>query len=275
MKKILMVLLCGAMLAGCSRNGQSDIIVQTETTTAATEETLGEKENLTEETEQLTDSEKKITQENPYLGIEDQMKELYSDIESINSLEDLQDTDPVFTYSGSEEDVISGVTTDAISYAHIVFNGDAYFSVRGLYDDTSDLLVSAAEPYDGITLLFPNKEYTFDVTLIGQGDWTIEVYRLGTSSTDTFSGKGDFVTPIFKKTSNLYEVTVTSEKTIEEYSEESTYLRGWTDSGYELLVCTRPNGEFELLFDSGEEYAFFEIKSEDEWEIKPVGPRFY
>lgn len=178
------------------------------------------------------------------------------------TLADRQSDAPFFTYSGNGDDVVTGVATESLSYAHIVHNGDGHFAVKGHRGDRYDLLVNTTKPYDGITLIYSEEEYTFEVN--AKGDWTIELYEMGTSSSDSFSGSGDYVTPIFIKTSNVYEVTSSGDGHFA--------VKGWTNSGYELLVnTTDDNYSGKVLFNrNGEEYAFFEITASRDWEIKPV-----
>lgn len=177
------------------------------------------------------------------------------------ALEDMEG-EIYYNYSGSGDDVVTGLTSDnGYSVAHIKHNGTGYFSVKGHYDDSYDLLASTTDPYDGFTLIYPNKEYTFEVT--AKGEWEIEITSMGISSVDEFSGSGDFVTAIFAPTSETYEVS----------SSGTGYfaIKGWTDKGRDLLVSTTDddyNGK--VMFNNKGEYAFFEITAEREWEIKPV-----
>ncbi len=169
--------------------------------------------------------------------------------------------EPYYAYSGNGDDVISGVETDNFSYAHIVHDREGYFSVKGYYEDTYDLLVSTTDPYDGNTVIRPQEEYTFEVS--GEGDWSIEIYNIGLSSTDSFSGFGDYVSPMFTCTSNTYEITTSGEGYFS--------ISGWTDYGRDLLVSTTDEDySGKVLFRNEDGIAFFEIKGNREWEIKPV-----
>lgn len=193
-------------------------------------------------------------------------KEIQNEIESSSEqeqkeLEDIQESEPFFSYSGTGDDIVSDVKTELISYAHIIHEGGGYFSVKGHYGEDYDLLVNTTDSYEGATLIYPNKEYTFEVS--AKGDWTIELYKIGTSSTDSFSGRGDFVTPVFLKTSDIYEINTTGNGYFS--------VKGWNDSSYELLVnTTDENYSGKVMFKSNEDYAFFEISASREWEIKPV-----
>lgn len=143
-------------------------------------------------------------------------------------LEDFQETEPFFSYSGTGDDIVSGAKTESSSYAHIIHTGDGHFSVKGHYGNRYDLLVNTTKPYDGTTLILPNQEYKFEVS--ARGDWTIELYKIGTSSSDSFSGNGDCITPVFLKTSDVYEITTSGTGHFS--------IKGWGNNGYDLLVNT-------------------------------------
>lgn len=167
-----------------------------------------------------------------------------------------------YSYSGTGDDVVTGFTSDdEYCIAHIRHNGTGHFAVKGHYDDTYDLLVNTTDPYDGFTLIYPNKEYMFEVT--AKEEWEIEIISMGTSSVDSFSGSGDFVTPIFVSTSNAYEIKTNGGGHFA--------IKGWTDNDYDLLVnTTDENYSGKIMFENKGEYAFFEITASREWEIKPV-----
>ena len=179
------------------------------------------------------------------------------------SQEELQDfsySEPYYSYSGNGDDVVTGILSQNFSYAHIVHNGEGAFSVKGHYDDTYDLLVDTTTSYDGLTLIYPNKEYMFEVS--AEGDWMIELFTVGTSSNDAFSGSGDFVTPIFQGSSNVYEITSSGEGNF--------VIWGWTNSGRDLLVDTIDKDYSGKVVFKNNDLALFVIKSEREWSIKPV-----
>lgn len=178
------------------------------------------------------------------------------------SFEDVSDGKPLYSYNGSGDDIVSGfVSPEKLSYAYIKHSGDGHFAVKAHYDDSYDLLANTTEPYDGKTLIIPNKEYTFEVN--ARGDWSIEVYELGTSLMDTFKGYGDFVTPIFSGTSETYEISSTGSGHFS--------VKAWTDKGYDLLVnTTDDNYSGKVLLKGSSKGAFFEINSSREWSIKPV-----
>ena len=178
------------------------------------------------------------------------------------SLSDYQDEEPFFSYAGNGDDVIQNVYVESTAYAYVENYGERNFVVKSHYgDNESDLLINTIGPYNGTVLLLPVGSYTFEVN--SSGDWKMDLYNLGTSSTDSFSGSGDFVSPIFVRTSDVYEIS--------SFGSGHFAVKGWGNNGYELLVnTTEDNYSGKVLFDTDEKYAFFEITSEREWSINPV-----
>lgn len=205
----------------------------------------------------LIDADSNIDYTNDFL----KLKESISYKEPIKTgLADFSYPSPYFSYQGNGDDVVTGFECDGLSFAHIIHSGSGHFAVKAHHDNTYDLLVNTVNPYDGKTLLSVS-ENTFEVT--AKGDWSIDVYKMGTSSTDAFSGLGDYVTPIFQGTSNVYEIK----------SEGGGHfaVKGWTDRGYELLVNTvDENYSGKVMFKNNEGAAFFEITGERNWSIQPV-----
>lgn len=173
-----------------------------------------------------------------------------------------QNDEPYFVYNGSGDDVITGVFVNDTSYAHIVKKSDSgYFGVKGYYGDDYDLLVNTTSSYDGTTILVANQEYDFEVN--ATGDWTLEIYKHGYTDQKSFSGCSDFVTPIFYKSDNVYEVTSTG----------SGYfvVKGYSAEGRELLINTTADDySGKVMFSTDNGWAFFVVQTEREWSIKPV-----
>lgn len=177
-------------------------------------------------------------------------------------VEDVSNATPFFSYTGKGDDVVSAFTSPKkLSYAHIKHGGNGHFAVKAHHNDSYDLLVNTTNPYDGKTLIIPNKEYTFEVN--ARGDWSIDIYEIGNSLTDSFEGTGDFVTPFFYGTSETYEISSTGSGHFS--------VKGWTDKGYDLLVnTTDANYSGKVLLKGSSKGGFFEINSSREWSIKPV-----
>lgn len=259
-KRMIALLLCCMVLGGCGSQGvpQEDY-----------DRVVAERNELQRENERLQKNYDAAVEDLASLQASIAIEGIKSDVESEQipdekqvgeKLEDFQEPEPFFTYSGTGDDIVSGAKTESASYAHITHEKNGHFSVKGYYGDDSDLLINTTDSYDGTTLLFPNQEYRFEVS--AKGDWTIELYKIGTSSTDSFSGNGDCVTPIFLKTSDVYEITTNGGGHFS--------IKGWGNNDYKLLVnTTEENYSGKVMFNSKDDYAFFEIKANREWEIKP------
>lgn len=182
--------------------------------------------------------------------------------EKADSIQDYTFTDSFFTYSGTGDDVVTGLTVEYYSFLKVTHLGDKHFAIKAHYDDTYDLLVNTTDPYDGgCTLLYPNKEYTLEV--IASGSWNVEAFRIGTSSTDSFSGTGDVITPICRSTSNVYEIIADGD--------EHFAVKGYHEDGsYDLLVNTTDPYSGKVMFNGKDELCFFEITGTREFTIKPV-----
>lgn len=261
-KRFTAILLAAVMLGGCVSQGisQEDY-----------DKVIAERNELQEKVDRLQKKYDGILEKYSSLRASEDIEKAKSEKEKTGgsqskeekrqetNLQDFQ-TESFFTYSGTGDDIVSGVKTETLSYAHITHAKNGHFSVKGHYGDSYDLLVNTTDSYDGTTLLFPNQEYRFEIS--ARGDWTIELYKIGTSSTDSFSGNGDCVTPIFLKTSDVYEITTNGGGHFS--------IKGWGDMGYDLLVNTTDKDySGKVMFDNKEEYVFFEIKASREWEIKP------
>lgn len=259
-KRFAAILLAAVLLGGCGSQG----VPQEEY-----DKVVAERDELQEENERLQRNYDSVVEDLASLQASITMDEIKNEVEDKQTpeekqenekLEDFQELEPFFSYSGTGDDIVSGVKTESTSYVHIIHEKNGYFSVKGYYGDDSDLLVNTTDSYAGTTLLFPNQEYRFEVS--AKGDWTIELYKIGTSSTDSFSGNGDCVTPIFLKTSDVYEITTSGGGYFS--------VKGWGNRDYDLLVnTTDENYSGKVMFDSKDDYAFFEIKASREWEIKP------
>lgn len=176
------------------------------------------------------------------------------------TLEDKTYDDPVFSKSGSGDDVVTGCTTTDYSYLRVTGGGNGHFSVKSHYGSDYDLNVNTTKSYDGTTLLFPKREYSFEI--VSKGSWNIEVHRLGTSSTDKFSGSTDTVTPMCVATSNVYS--------IEAPGSGHFSVKGYYGNGdYDLLVNTTDSYSGKVMFNHKGDYCFFVVDSERDWSISP------
>lgn len=156
-------------LSGCGSD--ADFVTRSEY-----EQVVAERDEYREKYEGLlAENEENILDHETTETEKDQFTENVQD--DIGRLEDFEESDPYFEYSGSGDDVISGfISNEGYSFAKIIHNGDGHFSVKGYYDNSYDLLVNTVNYYEGSTLIYPEKEYTFEVK--AKGDWTIEIYNM-------------------------------------------------------------------------------------------------
>lgn len=172
-----------------------------------------------------------------------------------------EEGNPYFFYEGNGDDVVTGVMVDTTSCAHIKNSGTGYFAVKGYYGNEKELLVNTTKAYDGEVLLAGGFEYDFEVN--AKGEWTIEICEQASTTAQSFSGNSDFVTPVFFKTDNVYEVTTVGDGHFA--------VKGWSLDGYDLLVnTTEKDYSGKIMFNTDKPYAFFQINAEREWSIKPA-----
>lgn len=189
-------------------------------------------------------------------------KENEKENETVDTLDDLNPTEPFFEYTGNGDDVVTGLTTETISVLKTTHDGDGHFSVKAHYEDTYDLLVNTTDPYiGGCTLLFPEREYTLEVS--AKGEWNVQAFVIGTTSAFSFSGSGDFVTPMFVSSSDVYEITAEGDGHFS--------VRGYYEDGsYDLLVNTTESYSGKVMFKNKGKLSFFEITGERDFVITPA-----
>lgn len=170
------------------------------------------------------------------------------------------------TFSGSGDDVITGVKVDNISFVRYINTGDRHTDVKAHYGDSYELLVNTSDPYTGDTLLMPSDtDITFEIS--SKTDWTLEIWEIGACSNDSFSGTSDTVTGLFICTSDIYQI---------EYSGDSHFhIKGYYDDDifgttYDLLVNQSDPYSGKVFFKQKGNYAFFEIVGQGNWSITPV-----
>lgn len=174
-------------------------------------------------------------------------------------------TEPLYSFSGTGDDVITDISIEDYAVVKAMISGRHYCSVKAHGDSDSysfgDILVSDTAPYSGESILFPDN-YSFEIN--AQGSWTIEIFDMSYSTTDSFEGKGDTVTPIFTASSSVYEIT-----TIENQGYFS--VKGYYGYGdYDILVNTTDEYSGKVYFPVKGEYAFFVISGSREFTIRPV-----
>ncbi len=115
----------------------------------------------------------------------------------------------VAQFQGYGDDVIDEVTVgDGVYVAHLTHSGTSNFIVKE-YDGEGKRhgIVNEIGYYDGIVILENDGPYMFNIQ--ADGNWTVSIEKLGTSDDLSFSGKGDFVTPIISIGKTNCTVTLT------------------------------------------------------------------
>lgn len=122
-----------------------------------------------------------------------------------------------------------------------------------------DLLVNTTDPYDGYTLISDSGR--LEITC--NSSWTVEITPLGTTDQTSFSGKGDFVTPIFTAPSDAWKITHSGKSNI--------IIKQIGSSGSDLVVNEIGTYDGEVISTvSAGERCVFQITADGEWTIEPL-----
>lgn len=166
------------------------------------------------------------------------------------------------TISGRGDDVLSDISVgDGLYRVHITNSGSRNFVVR-VYDkdEDRDLAVNTIGNYDGYYFLEGSAPYTFEIE--SNGNWTVTIERIGTTTETSFSGSGDYVTDIFSASSGTWQIT--------HDGDHNFVVWLWTTDGRDLIV--NEIGDYEgrkrLSIPSGSN-ALLVIEADGNWEIKP------
>jgi len=175
-------------------------------------------------------------------------------------LKDVAYYKPTYQYNGNGDKTVSDVKITEYSYLKSEDNGNGPFNITSYNSNYDiDLLTSKR------TLLLPDKTYKFKIT--SSGDWNLDIYKVGTSSTDKFSGNNDFVTPVCISTSNTYRITA---NTTGYFSVKGYYGNG----EYKLLVNTSSSsGKISetVYLNHRDDYVLFVIEcGNGNWKIDPI-----
>lgn len=161
--------------------------------------------------------------------------------------------------SGYGDSAISDIKVGSGLYTiNLTHNGSSNFIVH-LYDESGDkeLLVNEIGDYNGTVLLIGESPYILNIK--ADGEWSYTINKLSTTDDVNFSGRGDFVTPIFYGSTAIYKFT---------HDGDSNFVvRKYTSSDYDLLI--NEIGEYngtQLVEISGGN-AFFEIIADGNWTI--------
>ena len=176
-----------------------------------------------------------------------------------------QDINPilVYSFSGNGDDVIADVYVESGSFVKFTCLDDRHKCLIAHHDDDYELLVNESDSYTGCTFLKDCYDTNVMFEINATGKWTLDVYCLGFSTSDSFSGKGDFVTPLFIPSSQVYEIKCPAN--------EYFCVKGYYGNFYyDLLVNESGPYSGKILFKPYGNYAFFTIESHGEWSITPV-----
>lgn len=177
----------------------------------------------------------------------------------------LQNAEPtlLYSFSGKGDDVIVDVYVESGSFVKFICEDDRYKCLKAHHGDDYELLVNESDAYTGCTFLKDCYDTNVMFEINATGEWTLEIYFLGSSTTDSFSGKGDFVTPIFAPSSKVYEIKCPADRYF--------CVKGYYGNfDYDLLVNESEPYSGKVLFKPYGGYAFFTIESHGEWSINPV-----
>ena len=172
--------------------------------------------------------------------------------------------DGYYAKDGKRDKVVSGLVVTAPSYLSITNDGGSNFSIWAHYGDgkyDKDLLVNTIGDYTGSVYLQPGREYTLEIK--SSGSWSVRAYPIGVSATDTFSGSGDYVTPMFIPSSNVYAIGGGGDSNFAVWGHYGT---GEYDK--DLLVNEIGIYSGTVMF-KHKNYSFFEITCDGDWSITP------
>lgn len=166
--------------------------------------------------------------------------------------------------SGYGDSVVEDLTLpdpSAIYVMHFTHSGRHNIIVQS-YDATGDKdhLINEIGDYDGTILLLGKSPIMLNIE--ADGVWEYTITKLEKTSDTSFSGHGDFVTPLFKSNSKIWHFTHDGGRNF--------VVVLWTSDGRDWVVneigsydasqvAQIPNGS----------YAFFEITADGDWSINP------
>ncbi len=67
----------------------------------------------------------------------------------ITELKDYAFSDSFFSYTGTGDDVMTGLDVENYSYLKVTHFGFGHFAIKAHHDDTYELLINTTDPYDG------------------------------------------------------------------------------------------------------------------------------
>lgn len=162
--------------------------------------------------------------------------------------------------SGQGDKVVTDIPiqNNVLYSLHLTHEGSSNFIVHQYdVDGNYESLVNEIGFYDGYVLPQGNGPYILEITADGPWEYTFE--PLDTVDSTSFSGTGDFVTPIFEVESGVWELSHTGDSNF--------IVHLYTADGMDSLAneIGAYSGE-KLITESG--VGFFEIMADGNWEIK-------
>ena len=166
--------------------------------------------------------------------------------------------------SGYGDKVVTDISLgDGIFVAKFKHTGSSNFIVK-FYDSDGndyDLLINEIGNYKGTVLLSGEGEYMFEIS--ADGYWEYEIKALEKTSKESFTGSGDYVTPIFSSSNKVWKFKHDGN------SNFAVWL--YSSDGRDLLVneIGKYDGETIVNIPSGGS-AFFEINADGNWSATPA-----
>lgn len=245
MKKIFLVsfllVLCASLLCSCGGESQSFAQSENESGSAGSQENATDGKNVENKED---DSEISM----------DRVMEIFGDPTA---------TDVKDSVSGHGDDVTDAVSLGGGLYRmHFSYRGDSSVTVYA-YDEygEDDYLFSGRKNYDGYVLLKGNQTVYFEIS--SDGDWNYSIEKLSLSDAPELSGRGDYVTNIFKAESGTWEFTCDGDSGFS--------FEMYTSDGDDYIVGdSAPYTGKKVLSIPKDGYVVLVVEAEGNWTATPV-----
>lgn len=271
MKKFIAGVIALSLVCGMSACGSGDSSSSSESTTATTTTTTTSEETTTTTTAATsagttttttaTSETTTTTEETTTTSTKATAKATTTTTTAATTLKNPSSVS-AWGWSGSGDFVATDLQVENYAIITASHDGSHNFILQAYNEDgSSNLLVNTIGWYSGSTLIVGSG--TYEIEIKGDGNWSVNAYALSTTEDTSFSGTGDFVTPIFYAKNNNWNITNDGEHNfaVKQYSIN-------TDR-YDLLVNKIGSYSGIVKSDVGNE-TFFEITSEGNWSISPA-----
>lgn len=169
-----------------------------------------------------------------------------------------------FSWTGSTDDVLSGLHVEGYAALELSYSGEGIFSVE-THGADDRLLSIALGPYTGTVLI--DKTGDYDIEIKADGPWEISAHEIEQHNDgylhpgDTISGHGDYVSKAFIPLAHKYQVFYTGKDLF------SAELHDVSFSDRDLLVMEA--GSYTgTVYSELWGICFLEIKSDGDWTIE-------